>query len=190
MFYRRGGSPPSAHAPTRSLNPGERVAPRPAATKRSHIRLSVTSPMGFRRLDRPAIPKGDAPLPSIGSPDYGSSARKLIRNTTFLISVLDLMLFHIFVAGNRRKILSCDVNDLLVFADCTRHPLRNRVIVLLAAKAGLRSVEVAQLTWDMVLDPTGDVGSVIELRDIAAENGSGRLIPAHPDLRRRPRRLS
>ena len=32
-------------------------------------------------------------------------------------------------------------------------------------------------------DPTGDVGLVIELRDVAAKNGSGRLIPVHPDLR-------
>jgi integrase len=46
-----------------------------------------------------------------------------------------------------------------------------------------RAGETAHLTWDMVLDPTGDVGSVIELRDIAAKNGSGRLIPLHPDLR-------
>ena len=86
--------------------------------------------------------------------------------------------------GKQAKILSLgDVNDLLVFASCTRHPLRNRVIVLLAAKAGLRAVEIANLTWDMVVDPTGDIGSVIELRDIAAKNGSGRLIPVHPDLR-------
>jgi integrase len=88
------------------------------------------------------------------------------------------------MAGKQAKVLSLgDINDLLVFANCTRHPLRNRVIVLLAAKAGLRAVEIAQLTWDMVLDPTGSIGSVIELRDIAAKNGSGRLIPAHPDLR-------
>ena len=86
--------------------------------------------------------------------------------------------------GKQAKILSLgDVNDLLVFASCTRHPLRNRVIVLLAAKTGLRAVEIAQLTWDMVLDPTGNVGSVVELRDAAAKNGSGRLIPVHPDLR-------
>ena len=83
--------------------------------------------------------------------------------------------------GKQAKILSLgDVNDLLVFANCTRHPLRNRVIVLLAAKAGLRAGEIANLTWDMVVDPTGDVGSVIELRDIAAKNGSGRLIPCTP----------
>ena len=33
-----------------------------------------------------------------------------------------------------------------------------------------------------MLDPTGDIGSVIELRDIVAKNGSGRLIPVHPEL--------
>ena len=77
-----------------------------------------------------------------------------------------------------------DVNDLPVFASCTRHPLRNRVIVLLAAKAGLRAGEIAKLTWDMVLDPTGDIGSVIELLDFAAKNGSGRLVPAHAELRK------
>ena len=88
------------------------------------------------------------------------------------------------MSGKQAKILSVgDVSDLLVFASCTRHSLRNRVIVLLAAKAGLRAGEIAGLTWDMVLAPTGDLGSVIELRDAAAKNGSGRLIPVHPDLR-------
>jgi integrase/recombinase XerD len=88
------------------------------------------------------------------------------------------------MAGKQAKILSvADVNDLLVFAGCTRHALRNRLIVLFAAKAGLRAGEIAKLTWDMLLDPTGDIGSVIELRDAAAKNGSGRLIPVHPDLR-------
>jgi len=43
------------------------------------------------------------------------------------------------MAGKQAKILSVgDVNDLLVFASCTRHALRNRLIVLFAAKAGLR----------------------------------------------------
>src|ERR1700684_2712842 len=86
--------------------------------------------------------------------------------------------------GKQAKILSVgDVTDLLVFASCTRHALRNQVIILLAAKAGLRAGEIAHLTWDMVAGPTGAIGSVIELRDHAAKNGSGRLIPLHPDLR-------
>jgi integrase len=88
------------------------------------------------------------------------------------------------MAGKQAKILSAgDISDLLVFASCTRHPLRNRVIVLLAAKAGLRAGEIAKVTWDMVLDPSGAIGSVIEVRDAVAKNGGGRLIPVHPDLR-------
>jgi integrase len=86
--------------------------------------------------------------------------------------------------GRQAKILSsADVNDLLVFASCTRNPLRNRVLVLLSAKAGLRAGEIANLTWDMVMDATGRIGHVIELRDSAAKKGSGRCIPIHPDLR-------
>jgi integrase len=88
------------------------------------------------------------------------------------------------VAGKQAKILSIgDVNDLLIYASCSRHPFRNRVIVLLAAKTRLRAGEIANLKWDMVLDPTGDIGPVIESRDMAAKNGRGRLIPMHPDLR-------
>jgi hypothetical protein len=34
----------------------------------------------------------------------------------------------------------------------------------------------------MVVGPTGDIGSVIELRDCAAKKNSGRLIPIHPRL--------
>jgi integrase/recombinase XerD len=88
------------------------------------------------------------------------------------------------MAGKQAKILSVSgLNDLLIFASCTRHPIRNRTIVLLSAKAGLRAGEIAKLTWDMVLDATDNIGSVIELRDHAAKKNSGRLIPVHPDLR-------
>jgi len=85
--------------------------------------------------------------------------------------------------GKQAKVLgSRDIADLLAFAECSRHPLRNRVIVLLSAKAGLRAGEIAGLTWDMVLDASGQISKSIELRDHAAKKGSGRLIPAHPDL--------
>jgi integrase len=86
--------------------------------------------------------------------------------------------------GKQAKILSTDhIDDLLFFADNTRLPLRNRVIVLLSTKAGLRAGEIAKLTWEMVLDASGEVGVVLELRDHAAKMGGGRLIPLHPDLR-------
>ena len=85
--------------------------------------------------------------------------------------------------GRQAKTLSAaDVSDLLVFASCTRNPLRNRVIVLLSAKAGLRANEIANLTWDMVLGPTGQISGIIELRDYAAKKRSGRVIPIHREL--------
>ena len=86
--------------------------------------------------------------------------------------------------GKQAKILSpSDVDDLLIFTSCTRNPIRNRLIVLLAAKAGLRAAEIANLTWDMVVDGSGQISGLIELRDTVAKKGSGRLIPVHPDLR-------
>jgi integrase len=85
--------------------------------------------------------------------------------------------------GKRAKILSDDnIRDLLAFAALTRYPPRNRVMVLLSVKAGLRAGEIASLTWSMVTDATGEIGTVIALEDRAAKKKSGRVIPVHPDL--------
>jgi integrase/recombinase XerD len=85
--------------------------------------------------------------------------------------------------GKQAKVLSKDnLKDLLVYASATRNPIRNRVIVLLSAKAGLRAGEIANLTWDMVVDASGQISGLIELTDNAAKNCSGRSIPVHPDL--------
>jgi integrase len=105
----------------------------------------------------------------------------------FVIRSRCIVCFSIFgyvrMLGKQAKVLGpCDLTDLLAFADCSRHPLRNRVIVLLSAKAGLRASEIASLTWDMVLDASGQISKTIELRDHAAKKGSGRLIPMHLDL--------
>jgi integrase/recombinase XerD len=87
------------------------------------------------------------------------------------------------MAGRQAKVLSdANLSELLAFADSTRQPTRNRLIVLLSAKAGLRAGEIANLTWDMVLAGDSRLGAVIELRDWAAKKGSGRSIPIHPTL--------
>ena len=84
----------------------------------------------------------------------------------------------------RAKILSDDnIRDLLAFTALTRYPIRNRVMVLLSVKAGLRAGEIANLTWAMVTDPVGDIGTVIALEDRIAKKNSGRVIPLHRDLR-------
>lgn len=86
--------------------------------------------------------------------------------------------------GKKAKILSnTQIHQLISYVSTRRHPVRNRVIALLSVRAGLRAGEIAQLTWPMVLDPSGAVGPAIELRDHAAKKQSGRLIPLHADLR-------
>jgi integrase len=88
------------------------------------------------------------------------------------------------VSGKQAKILSeDDLQDLLVYASATRNPIRNQVVVLLSAKAGLRAGEIANLTWDMVVEPNGAISTTIELRDHAAKKRSGRMIPLHKNLR-------
>jgi hypothetical protein len=53
------------------------------------------------------------------------------------------------MAGKQAKTLSTvHIDDLLFFAERSRHPLRNRLVVLLSVKADLRAAEIAKLTWD------------------------------------------
>lgn len=44
---------------------------------------------------------------------------------------------------------------LLAAVNDTRHPTRNRTMILLSFHAGLRACEIAGLTWPMVLGPSG-----------------------------------
>ena len=65
----------------------------------------------------------------------------------------------------------------------TRYPARNLAIFLLSIKAGLRAKEIASLTWDMVTDAEGNLGSALHLRDEASKGTSGRVIPLNKELR-------
>ncbi|MCX7309815.1 MAG: tyrosine-type recombinase/integrase, partial [Afipia sp.] len=88
------------------------------------------------------------------------------------------------MAGKQAKTLSNEnIHDLLVYASCTRQPIRNRVIVLLSVKAGMRAGEIAKLSWSMLLNADGAVGGVLELRDAIVKYGTGRLVPIHNELR-------
>jgi integrase len=95
------------------------------------------------------------------------------------------------MAGKQAKTLSDNhVRSLLIYAKRSRYPARNTVAVLLSVKAGLRAGEIAKLTWDMVIDPKGEIADCIALPDVAAKMGSGRRVPIHHDLRKALRRLS
>ena len=65
----------------------------------------------------------------------------------------------------------------------TRYPTRNHAIFLLSVKAGLRAKEIAELTWDMVTDAEGNLGTALHLRDEASKGASGRVIPLNKELR-------
>jgi integrase/recombinase XerC len=88
------------------------------------------------------------------------------------------------MAGKQAKVLSgTQIKTMLACLNCTRHQLRNRVMVLLSVKAGLRAKEIALLTWSMVTNSDGSVGDVIHLEDRAAKRRSGRSIPMNAQLR-------
>jgi integrase/recombinase XerD len=89
------------------------------------------------------------------------------------------------MAGKQAKTLSRQqVVAALRRTRRSRYPQRDRIMILLSVKAGLRAGEIAKLTWSMVLDADRRIAGCIELHDSAAKKGSGRTIPLHPDLRR------
>jgi integrase len=94
------------------------------------------------------------------------------------------------MAGKQAKTLTKQqLAAALRRAGRSRYGNRDRAIILLSAKAGLRAGEIAKLTWPMIIDAQGRLSSQIELHDAAAKKGSGRTIPMHPDLSRGLRRL-
>jgi integrase len=85
--------------------------------------------------------------------------------------------------GKQAKILTkAQVDAVLGRLDKTRYPARNRAILLLSVKAGLRAKEIASITWDMVTDSEGNVSRAIHLQDVASKGRSGRVVPMNRDL--------
>src|ERR1700674_1449867 len=89
------------------------------------------------------------------------------------------------MAGKQAKILTRQQVVLaLGRARRGRYPQRDRVMILLSVRAGLRAGEIAKLPWSMVLDANRRIADRIELHDSAAKKRSGRTIPLRRDLRR------
>jgi integrase/recombinase XerD len=87
--------------------------------------------------------------------------------------------------GKQAKIVqNGELKKLLELVDRARNPERDRVIVLLSFKAGLRAKEIAKLTWGMVTGADGTVGDEIALTNGASKGkAGGRTIPMHAQLR-------
>lgn len=86
--------------------------------------------------------------------------------------------------NKQAKILTTKQQELtLGYLERTRYPLRNKIIFMLSYKAGLRSKEIANLTWLMVCDSEGQLSREINLINKASKGKqSGRTIPMHKDL--------
>jgi integrase len=78
---------------------------------------------------------------------------------------------------------------LVVAADHTRYPFRNRVLVLLSFHAGLRACEISGLTWPMVLSPSGKLTGSLALCLGITKGGKPRTIPTSATLADALRRL-
>jgi integrase len=88
--------------------------------------------------------------------------------------------------GKQAKVLSdAQVRAALGHVDSSsRYPERDRVMILLSVKAGLRAKEIACLTWGMVTDAQGELSEVIQLPNSASKGkNGGRTVPLNPTLR-------
>ena len=86
--------------------------------------------------------------------------------------------------GKQAKILKKrDLERMLDYVEDTTYPERNKVMVLLSLKAGLRAKEIASLTWEMVTTAAGEISNEIHLPYQAAKGKSGRILPMHKELK-------
>src|SRR5262250_103849 len=77
-----------------------------------------------------------------------------------------------------------ELKRLLDYTARGRYPERDRLLVLLSFKAGLRAKEIAGLRWSMVTDSNGQLADHLALPDRASKGrNGGRVIPMHRDLR-------
>jgi integrase/recombinase XerD len=87
------------------------------------------------------------------------------------------------MSGKQAKIINdTELRRLLRLTRKGRHADRDRVMLLLSVKAGLRACEIAGLTWSMALDARGRVDRVLEVRDVIAKKRRGRLVPMNGEL--------
>ena len=86
--------------------------------------------------------------------------------------------------GKQAKILTRQQVDAVAYhIGKRRNGLRNKVVLYLSVRAGLRAKEIAELKWTMILGADGEVGSHINLTNQASKGQSGRIIPINKELK-------
>jgi integrase len=87
--------------------------------------------------------------------------------------------------GKQAKVLTeAQIKATLAAVAGRRYPERDRVMVLLSVRAGLRAKEIALATWGMVTDAEGNVGDALHLINGASKGKKGgRVVPLNRELR-------
>lgn len=87
--------------------------------------------------------------------------------------------------GKQAKTLNkAQIEMISAYLRSKRNGLRNQTIFLLSVRAGLRAKEIAGLTWEMILTPSGEISDSIHLTNRASKGkSSGRIIPMHDSIR-------
>ena len=65
-----------------------------------------------------------------------------------------------------------------------RYGLRDQTIFYFSVKCGLRSKEIANLKWSMVMNSDGSVGDYLNLPNASSKGNGGRVVPLNKDLKR------
>ena len=87
--------------------------------------------------------------------------------------------------GKQAKIINeHQLQALLAWLETRKHATRNRLIVLLSFKAGLRAKEIASLKWSMIMTADGNIGDHIHLTNEASKGKSGRIIALNKELKK------
>jgi integrase/recombinase XerD len=87
--------------------------------------------------------------------------------------------------GKQAKTLNeHQLRALLHWLDTRKNADRNRLIVLLSFKAGLRAKEIASLKWSMVMNADGEIGDYIQLTNEASKGKGGRVIALNHRLKK------
>ena len=65
-----------------------------------------------------------------------------------------------------------------------RYGLRDQTIFYFSVKCGLRSKEISNLKWSMVMNSDGSVGGYLNLPNSSSKGKSGRVVPLNKDLKK------
>lgn len=83
------------------------------------------------------------------------------------------------------KILDVREFDFLLnYVKQGRHPVRDRAIIMLSFKAGLRAAEIAGLSREATTTASGDLSNEIFIGSHIGKKGKSRTVPMHAEIKK------